>query len=144
MGITIQPVQTPKELKQYVTFPWRIYRGDSFWVPPLIQGQLAKLDPQHNPFWKTADRQFWLAYKDGVLAGTITAIIDHRRNQVFAQSVGAFGFFECIQDHEVAAVLFRAAEDWLRAGGIKRVRGPYNPGESDDNGILGVPPLPDL
>jgi hypothetical protein len=50
MTLTIQPVTSRRDLKRFVTFPWRIYRGDPNWVPPLIGSQLDKLDPARNPF----------------------------------------------------------------------------------------------
>lgn len=132
MGIVLQTIETAEELRHFVTFPWRVYRDDPCWVPPLIEGQLEKLDPQRNPFWRSADRQLWLAHRDGAPQGTIAAILD----QHGSQALGMFGFFECLPDQEAANALLAKAEDWLRARGAASLRGPYNPSLSDDNGIL--------
>jgi hypothetical protein len=61
MASSIQPVVTQRDLKRLVMFPWRIYRDDPNWVPPLIAGQMDKLTPGRNPFWEHAERALWLA-----------------------------------------------------------------------------------
>jgi GNAT superfamily N-acetyltransferase len=136
MTLTIQAVSTPQGFKQFVIFPWTIYRHDPYWVPPLIDDRAARLDIRRNPYWRNAERSIWIAYHGKVPVGTLAAIVDHRRNQVLKQSVGAFGFFECIDDKEVAGRLFESAGDWLRLKGMNVMRGPYNPSETDETGIL--------
>jgi GNAT superfamily N-acetyltransferase len=136
MPLTIQAISTQQAFKQFVAFPWTIYRHDPFWVPPLMDDRAAKLDLQRNPYWQNADRSLWIAYDGNVPVGTLAAIVDHRRNQTLKQSVGAFGFFECINDKEVACRLFESAGDWLRLKGMSVMRGPYNPSETDEVGIL--------
>jgi hypothetical protein len=136
MPITIEPVHSQKDLFRYVQFAWKIYKDDQAWVPPLINDMVSRLDPAKNPFWKTATRMLWIAYKDGQPAGTITAIYDRHLCQVLNQKVGTFGFFECIHDQGVADLLFSTAADWLCLQGMTVMRGPYNPGPSDEVGIL--------
>jgi GNAT superfamily N-acetyltransferase len=136
MSLTIRPVSTTQEFKQFVIFPWTIYRQDRYWVPPLIDDRAARLDVRRNPYWQNAERSLWIAFQDSVPVGTLAAMIDRRRNQVLKQSVGAFGFFECINDQEVASRLFESAADWLRSKGMSIMRGPYNPSETDEIGIL--------
>ena len=94
MALSIQPVVTQRDLKRFVTFPWRIYRDDPNWVPPLIAGQMDKLTPGRNPFWKHAERALWLATEGGHPVGTIAAIVDHAQNRALGQAIGSFGFFE--------------------------------------------------
>jgi GNAT superfamily N-acetyltransferase len=136
MNITLEPVQTARQLRQFITFPWRVNRNDPNWVPPLIKDRLGLLDVQHNPFWREAERALWIAYCDRQPIGTIAAIIDHHRNRLLGESVGWFGFFECIQDQEAADRLLGAAADWLQVRGMTCIRGPYNPTPSDEIGIL--------
>ena len=136
MTLTIRTVSTPQEFKQFVVFPWSIYRHDPYWVPPLIDDRAARLDLRRNPYWKNAEQCLWIAFQDKVPVGTLAAMVDHRRNQVLKQSVGAFGFFECINDPEVAKRLFESAEQWLCSKGMTVMRGPYNPSETDEIGIL--------
>ena len=134
--IVVRPVTTPKELKQFIAFPWRIYRGDTNLVPPLISDIRARLDVKSNPFWRVAERELWMAWQGNQPVGRIAAIIDRARNQMFNQTVGLFGFFESINDPDVAAQLLKTAEDWLRVHGMTIIRGPYNPSPNDDVGIL--------
>ena len=136
MALSIQPVVTRRDLKRFVTFPWRIYRDDPNWVPPLIAGQMDKLTPGRNPFWEHAERALWLATEDGQPVGTIAAIIDHDQNRALGQTVGSFGFFECVNDPAVARLLLDTAADWLAARGMTVMHGPYNPGANDEIGLL--------
>jgi GNAT superfamily N-acetyltransferase len=136
MSLTIRAVSTPQELKQFVIFPWTIYKHDPYWVPPLIEDRTAKLDIRRNPYWQNAERSLWIAFQGDIPVGTLAAIVDHRRNQVLKQSIGAFGFFECINDKEVACRLFELASEWLSLKGMSTMRGPYNPSETDEIGIL--------
>ncbi len=136
MTLSIQPVVTRRELKRFVTFPWRIYRGDPNWVPPLISGQMDKLTPGRNPFWEHAERALWLALDGGQPVGTIAAIIDHAKSDAQGQPTGNFGFFESVNDPTVARLLLDTAADWLAAHGMTVVCGPYNPGADDEPGLL--------
>ncbi len=136
MPIAITPVRTAAERRQFVHFAWQVNRADPQWVPPLIDERLARLDPQRNPFWRTAEQVLWLATRDGQPAGTIAAILDHHAIQALGEAVGMFGFFECRDDAEVARGLFDAAAGWLSAQGCVKMRGPYNPSASDEVGIL--------
>jgi GNAT superfamily N-acetyltransferase len=136
MTITLKPVTSVRERRQFITFPWQIYRNDPYWVPPLITEKTERLDPQRNPFWQTAEQALWLAYKDGKPAGTIAGIIDHHGIEATGQPLANFGFFECINDPEVSAGLFEAVSDWARQKGMPLLRGPFNPSATDEVGIL--------
>ena len=136
MALSIQPVVTQRDLKRFVTFPWRIYRDDPNWVPPLIAGQMDKLTPGRNPFWEHAERALWLATEGGQPVGTIAAIVDHASNRALGQAIGSFGFFECVNDPAAARLLLDTAANWLAARGMNVVCGPYNPGINDEPGLL--------
>ena len=136
MALSIQPVVTQRDLKRFVTFPWRIYRDDPNWVPPLIAGQMDKLIPDRNPFWEHAERALWLATEGGQPVGTIAAIVDHAGNRALGQTIGSFGFFECVNNPAAARLLLDTAANWLAARGMKVVCGPYNPGINDEPGLL--------
>ena len=118
MALSIQPVVTQRDLKRFVTFPWRIYRDDPNWVPPLIAGQMDKLTPGRNPFWEHAERALWLATEGGQPVGTIAAIVDHAGNRALGQAIGSFGFFECVNDPAAARLLLDTAANWLAARGM--------------------------
>ncbi len=136
MPIIVKRIETKPDLNLFVKFPWRIYKNDNNWVPPLLQDRYDKLDIGKNRFWRNADRALFMAWKDGIPAGTIAAIHDRSRNERLHDQVGLFGFFECINDREVAGQLFQAADKWLRTHGMKMMRGPFNPSPSDELGVL--------
>lgn len=136
MEISLKPVVSTQERREFVTFPWQIYRGDPGWVPPLISEKLERLDPQRNPFWRTAEQALWMAYADGKPAGTIAGIIDHHSIETTHQPVATFGFFECIDDSRVANQLLDAASHWAYEKGMVKLRGPFNPSPTDEVGVL--------
>lgn len=146
MTVIVRQAVSKRDLDQFIHFPWRVLKSDPFWVPPLVNDRKNKLDIQKNSFWKNADRALFIAYKDDQPAGTIIAIHDRFRQQRFNEPLGMFGFFDCIDDAEVAGKLFQASSDWLKIRGLTSMRGPYNPSPSDEVGILveGFDTLPAL
>ena len=136
MEIDVRTVQTRSDMDVFAKFPWQIYRGDPNWVPPLLDDRYARIDLNKNPFWRTAEREVWIAWKGEQPVGTIAAIIDRRWNEVTKQSIGCIGFFECVQDQDVANRLFATAAHSLEQKGMQVMRGPYNPGQNDETGIL--------
>lgn len=94
------------------------------------------LDTKRNPFYRMADRQLFVARRDGQLVGRIAAIENRAHNSYHQDRVGFFGFFEAIDDSAVAVALLRAARDWLSARGLSSIRGPMNPSTNHDCGLL--------
>jgi len=94
------------------------------------------LDTKSNPFYRQADRMLFVATRNGKPVGRIAAIENRAHNAFHHDRVGFFGFFEAIDDPEVARTLFRAAEGWLRARGLTSIRGPMNPSTNHDCGLL--------
>jgi GNAT superfamily N-acetyltransferase len=135
-AVDVQPVATPDDLNRFVRFPWRIYANDPYWVPPIISQIEKRLDTQRNPFWEYADRELFLARRDGEVVGTVAAIVNHQHNQQFGDQTGFFGFFETINDEQVAEALISAAADWLRERGMDLMRGPINGAPTDEVGVL--------
>ena len=135
-SIRIQPVTTKHDLRAFATFPWRVYRHDHNWVPPLISDRLAYLDPTRGPFYEHADVALFLARRGREVVGTIAAFIDHYRAEHLGRQEGGFGFFEVIEDYAVAEGLLNAVRDWLRARDMPTVRGPTNFGDFDCPGVL--------
>jgi len=135
-NIDVIPVTTPEQRRDFARFPWQIYRHDPNWVPPLFGDRLKLLDPQGHPFWEHADQQLFLARRGSEIVGTICAHVNHRHNEVHDDKVGFFGFFELIEDRAVAEALLEAAADWLREQGMEAIRGPENPSQNEEVGLL--------
>ncbi|MDM7925514.1 MAG: N-acetyltransferase [bacterium] len=135
-SLTILTVTNRKEWNAFLRFPYRFYRNDPNWVPPLIRDQKVLLDPLKHPFYRHADSRFFLAIRDGRPAGRIAALVDHAHNEFHADRVGFFGFFESEEDEAVSAGLLGAARSWLKEKGRNVMRGPVNPSQNEDCGCL--------
>ena len=135
-SVNIRTVQSKKDLNDFLKFAWKIYRNDPYWVPPLMYDKKKILDKNKNPFYKHAEMELFLAEKNGELVGRIAAVKNDLHNKYHTDKVGFFGFFECINDQEVANKLFDTAKDWLKARGMDAMRGPANPSSNDEYGML--------
>ncbi len=134
--ITVNEVRTEKELAEFINLPFSLYRDDRNWVPPLKSEVRALLDQKHHPFWEHATGVLFLARDGARVVGRISAQIDDNYNQLWNEKLGSFGFFECINDQEVANLLFDAAARWLKSRGMTVLRGPMSPSSNDEWGLL--------
>jgi GNAT superfamily N-acetyltransferase len=134
--ISIQKVSTRHQRRLYTTFPWQIYKDDPLWVPPLVPDRMKQLDPDQGTFYKHGRADFFLAYKDGRLAGTIMAAEDRSSNQSRNLTDAMFGFFECINDQAVANALFDCARAWASSHGLTQLIGPFHQDYDSAYGVL--------
>ena len=134
--VRIVPITTQEQRREFAKFPWRIYRNDPYWAPPIFGDRLTLLDPDKHPFWEHADQQLFLAMRGEEIVGTISAHVSHRHNEVHGDKVGFFGFFEVVEDYAVAEALFDAAATWLREQGMEAIRGPESPSQNEECGLL--------
>jgi hypothetical protein len=134
-GLYIEEVKSQQDLMAFIRFPWKIYQGDRYWVPPLIKDQLSKFSPNH-PFRSHSKMILFLAYREGKIVGRIAGIIDHNYIEFHQEKLGFFGFFESIPDAEVVEVLLSRVAGWLKGHGMERMAGPMNPSTNDECGLL--------
>ncbi len=125
-----------KELNEFIELPWSIYKTDPYWVPPLKMALKDVLNIKKHPFYKTARIKTWVAEKDKQVVGRIMAINNHSYNKFQDTKIGHFGFYESIEDKEVAALLFKTAEGFLKSEGLTSMQGPVNPGTNYECGLL--------
>ena len=125
-------------VERFIDVPWRIYNKKEHpeWVPPLRMSVQANLDTVKNPFYSRAQIQLFLALRGGEAVGRIAAIDNQAHNEFHNEKIGFYGFFECMNDQEVADALFLVAEKWLKARGLERMRGPMNPSTNHECGLL--------
>ena len=136
-NVVVQPVTTSRQRKQFFNFPWVLYRKDPNWVPPLRTSQKELLGyAHHHPFYEQNKVQTFVAYRAGELCGRIAAIVNYGHIERFSERRGFFGFFECVDDQEVATALFDAARGWLAEHDIHALRGPANPSLNYEWGLL--------
>ncbi len=134
--IQLRKVNNTFQRRRFATFPWQIYKHDPLWVPPLVTDRMKQLNPLQGSFFNHGEADFFMAYKDGTLAGTIMAAVDHSSNQSRNLKDGMFGFFECIDDQGVADALFRTAAQWNKHHGLTRMVGPFHQDYDSAYGIL--------
>lgn len=133
-GVTIEPVG-PRAMA-FHRLPLRLQGGDPCYVPPLLLEERRQLDPRVNPHFREAEIALWIARRDGRPVGRISAHIDRVALAHAGDSTGFFGHWEVEDDAEVAEALLAAAEAWLRARGMERVRGPFEVSVNDRCGLL--------
>ncbi|MFN0201156.1 MAG: hypothetical protein ACKVTZ_06520 [Bacteroidia bacterium] len=133
--LTIKSVVTKKEQKEFIQFPWKIYAGNSAWVPPLKMDMKQKFNPKFS-FYEIGDMECFIAYQNGEAVGRIAAIENRLYNEIHQDKTGFFGFFECINDQTVANFLFDTAKSVLQKRGLNIMHGPASPSSNHDYGLL--------
>ncbi|TNF63275.1 MAG: hypothetical protein EP303_02870 [Deltaproteobacteria bacterium] len=136
MSVEIKQHQPGKDLKDFIRVAFEVYRDDPAWVPPLNMEITDRLTPEKNPFFEHAEVALFTAWKDGNPVGRISAQIDHEHLRIHEDNVGFFGFFDTIDDQEVASALVAAAEEWLAARGMTVMRGPLSLSINEETGML--------
>lgn len=136
MTVDIVRVSGKRDTDVFIRLPGRLAANDPAWVEPLLLERRQFLSPKHNPFFKHAEAEFWLALKDGIPAGRIGAQID--RLAVTPQGEAAVGFFGLIdaREDDVLTALLATAENWLSKRGVTMVRGPFSLSVNETSGLL--------
>ena len=135
-NLIVQPVATRRDKKEFLNLPWRIYRDDPNWAPPLRMDQEELVGYRHHPFYEKNEIQTFLARRDGDVCGRIAAILNHGHNEFHHEKRGFWGFFECVEDQEAAFALFDAVKAWFAERDIQALRGPMNPAFHYTLGLL--------
>ncbi len=125
-----------KLLKEYIDFPHELYAGDINYVPELYMAQKDMFNRKKNPFFEHAEVESFLAKKDGKTVGRISAILNTNYNEYHNCSVGFFGFFDVIEDYQVAEQLLNRAAQWCKDKGLSAILGPTNFSTNDTAGLL--------
>jgi GNAT superfamily N-acetyltransferase len=134
--IRIEAVDSKSGKKEFIKFPWRIYKNDQNWVSPLISDMKEKLDPQRNPFFEHAEMELFMAYRGDKPVGRIAAILDQAHISFNKEKAVFFGMFESINDDKVAGALLDRAAQWGREKNMIIMRGPMNLSMNDECAFL--------
>jgi GNAT superfamily N-acetyltransferase len=137
MAIEIRKINpTQSELRKYVKFGIDLYKGNSYFVPPLIFDEIDTLRPDKNPAFEFCQAQSFMAYRDGKPVGRITGIINNKVNEKTGEKSLRFGFTDFIDDKEVVDALFNEVETWGRQQGMTSIVGPMGFSDMDHEGML--------
>ncbi|MBX3503209.1 MAG: hypothetical protein KF889_27515 [Alphaproteobacteria bacterium] len=134
--IEVRPLSGAADFTTFIQLPRRLYRGMPGWVAPLDFDRRKTFDPRKNPFFRHADSARFLAWRDGKPVGRVSAQIDRLHIERYDDATGHFGCLDAIDDAPVVKALLGAAEDWLRARGMRRINGPFNPSINAEMGML--------
>ncbi len=134
--IEIDEVSSRSDLNHFIKFPWKVYAGNPNWVPPLLVDRKEFFDKTRNPFYRHAEVKLFLARYRGEIMGRIAACINHAYNQFHEQKVGSFGFFESVENYDVAYRLLKTAMIELKRSGMEVMHGPANFSTNHDVGLL--------
>jgi GNAT superfamily N-acetyltransferase len=135
-AIEIRSVTTRRDRHLFLTFPWRIYKGDPLWVPPLLSERAKMVDPQRGLFYKDGYAELFIAWKDGQPTGTISLAEDKTATRYKGYPECMYGFVECVEDYAIFEAIFQHAEKWAHAREMKALYGNFNLDREDARGIL--------
>ena len=119
-------VKNKADLKAFVDLPYRLYRNDPVWVPPLRDEQMGQFDRKRNPMLDHCKTALFLLQDHGKVIGRISAFTDRLALEHWQQPIGLFGSYECIDSTEAGRLLLGAAQEWLRGEGMQAMRGPWS------------------
>jgi 8-amino-7-oxononanoate synthase len=134
--VKITEASSRKDKLRFMRLVWDLYKGVPDWTPPLEMDRMRLIDEKRNPFYKHAEAKFFIAEDGGKEVGRIAAIINKSHNELYNDKVGFFGFFESVNNQEVANALLDTAKDWLKSKGMTAIRGPISPSINDEVGML--------
>lgn len=134
--VDVRSMKTPAEREAFITFAWKVYKDNPYWVPPLINERKHFLDPAHNAFFEHATAEYFMAFRGEEPVGTIAAFTNTAYNEFQDVNVGFFGFFEVLEDRKAAHALLRTAEEWVRKAGHDAIMGPAQFSTNDEAFLL--------
>ena len=135
-GVKVVQAVEKKQWREFLELPYRLYRGDPYWVPPLRIAVKDLLNTEKHPFYANAEMACFLAEEDGRTVGRIAAILDRNFNRFHQENLGFFGFLEMVDSQPVADALLREARHWLQQKQVRAIQGPMNPSTNYECGML--------
>jgi len=136
MPIGIHEVASPRDLKEFIRFPFTLYKNHPYWIPPLIFDELNTLRSDKNPAFEFCAAKYWLAKSNGKIVGRVAGIINHAFVKNWNRKYARFGWIDFIDDEEVSTALFETVEQWARSQGMEAVHGPLGFTDMDREGML--------
>jgi len=134
--VEIKRVESRKDLKKFVDFHYDLYKGNAYDAPNLFQSEMNTLDKEKNAAFDFCEAEYYLAYKDGKLAGRVAAIINHKANEKWQTQSVRFGWIDFIDDLDVSRALLDAVERYGKAKGMTQMIGPLGFTDFDPEGML--------
>ena len=134
--VEVRPVRTHRDKRRFLTFPWKIYKNDPLWVPPLLPQRAKIIDPKQGAFFQRGEAELFIAWRDGQPVGTICAGEDKVVNADINRRECIFGFFEYFEEMEIAEALLQKVTEWAGRRNLDTLSGPFNLDREDGYGVL--------
>lgn len=136
MSVVIKTVSSKKDMKVFVRFANKLYKGNRYYVPSMPFDDLNTLDKDKNGAFDFCEAEYYLAYKDGQVAGRVAAIVNHKANQTWKVDQVRFGWIDFIDDIEVSSALLDAVVKFGKDRGMTQIVGPLGFTDFDPEGML--------
>ena len=136
MVVTVKEVEGKRDLKKFIRFPFKLFKGNSLWVPPLVGDEKQTLNPAKNPAFDYCEAKYFLAYKNGEVVGRVAGIVNHKANEIWNTKFVRFGWIDFVDDIEVTKALLNAVEEWGKSKGMTGIQGPLGFTDFDMEGML--------
>ncbi len=134
--VKLREVKSRNDLKDFIRFPYTLYKDNPYWVPPLFFDEISTLSQKKNPAFEYCEARYWLACEDGQILGRIAAIRNDKFIKKWRQNYLRFGWFDTVNRQDVAAALIGAVENWAKQEGLEAVHGPLGFTDLDKEGLL--------
>lgn len=137
MNVRIEEVKTRKQLSAFIHFPYKLYKGNDYWVPALIGDEYDTFNPKKNAAYEFCDAKLWLAYdEDKHIVGRVAGIINYKSNEIHKTKTVRFGWLDFIDDIQVLKALISTVELWGKSLGMNSIIGPFGFTDMDKEGLL--------
>lgn len=136
MSLSLKEVSSKNDLKQFIAFPYSLYAGNKFWVPPLRFDEEHILSKKVNPAFDFCEAKYWIAFDDNKIVGRIAGIINNKHNEKWNTKDARFGWIDFVDDDDVSALLLSTVEKWAVEKGMDRLHGPLGFTDMDGEGML--------
>ncbi|MCX6245670.1 MAG: hypothetical protein NTU98_13330 [Bacteroidetes bacterium] len=136
MEISIKKVTTGKDLRKFIDFPYRLYKENKYWCPPMRMDERNTLSRKKNPAFDFCEAEYFLAYKDSKLVGRIAGIINHKANERWNEKLVRFGWIDFIDEPAVSEKLIATVTQWGKEKGMNGIHGPLGFSDMDNEGML--------
>lgn len=136
MTVEIREVKNKQDFKNFIRFPFTLYKNNKYWIPPLIKNEMAILDAKKNPDFEYCEAKYWLAYKDNLPVGRIAGIYNKKYNEKWKKKYISFSRFDFIDEKDVSTALFEQVEAWGKSKGMEGIHGPLGFTTFDQQAIL--------
>ncbi|NQV02750.1 MAG: GNAT family N-acetyltransferase [Bacteroidia bacterium] len=136
MALELKKVETHRDLKRFIDFQFRLYKGNTYWCPPLRMDEIKTLRKDKNPAFAHCEAEYWIAYRDNKPVGRIAGLINHKANQHWKEKLVRFGWIDFVDDPEVSQALIEVVAEWGKERGMTGIHGPLGFSDLDNEGML--------